>query len=82
MPGIVLVDNRFDARGALNDSSGGVMVPQSILLTPEGFMASRENIRRNLQTHPCTPATGTPYGASATPESPVPAYVYTAKNNW
>ena len=82
VPGIVLVDNRFDARGTLNDSSGGVMVPQSILLTPEGFMASRENIRRNLQTYPCTPATGTPYGASATPESPVPAYVYTAKNNW
>lgn len=80
IPGLKIIGNRFDARGTLNDLSGGVYRPQSILLTPETFMAA--TIRDNLQTYPCTPASGTPFGASATPEKPTKAYVYVTKLNW
>lgn len=78
LPGLEVIDCRFDARGANNDLSGGVMRPQSILVTPAVYLAG--TFRGNVQTYPCTPSSGTPYGASATPESPVPAYIYVASN--
>ena len=72
--------NEFDCRGMANDLSGGLYRPQSILMTPP--VAAASVISGNVQTHPCTPSdpNGIPYGASATPEAPVPAYVYISKN--
>ena len=82
IPGLTLIGNRHDAAGCLNDLQGGVYCPQTILLNPETWMASRERIVNNVQINPCTPATGTPYGSGSTPTNPVPAFIYVAKLNW
>lgn len=80
VPGMKVRGNRFDTRGMKNETSGGIAYPYAILMNPQTHAGAI--VEGNVQTHPCTPASGTPYGASATPEKPVTAHTHIAALNW
>lgn len=78
VPNLRAIGNRFDARGVDSDLKGGTYNPHSILVTPATRAAGM--FRDNVQIYPCTPASGTAYGASATPAKPVPAFIFETAN--